>query len=397
MPDAYFIAARRTPIGRLNGALRQVRPDDLATVALTAALSAVEDLDPLEIDDVYWGAANQAGEDNRNVARMAVLLAGLPFEVPGATVNRLCASGLEAITGAARAIRAGEAELVIAGGSESMSRAPFAVGRPEAAYPASLELVETRLGWRFVNPGHHERHEVLAMAETAERVAREKGVSRERQDEFALRSHRRAEAARASGRFAREIVAIPTADGTPVSEDEGIRPDTSLGRLAGLRPLYEEGTVTAGNASPLNDGAAAVVLASESWLERHPAVAPIARYVAGASAGVDPDLMGLGPIPATRKVLARAGWSVEDLDAVELNEAFASQAIACAEELGIPDEVLNVNGGAIALGHPLGCSGARLVTTLLHEESFRGAAGRRALATMCVGVGQGTAVLVESA
>ena len=396
MPDAFFIAARRTPIGRLGGALATVRPDDLAALVLGAVVREA-DLDPAEVDEVYWGAVNQAGEDNRNVARMAILLAGLPYSVPGATVNRLCSSGMEAITLAARTIRAGEADLVVAGGSESMTRAPFALARSESPFPRTLDAVDTRLGWRFVNARHRERHGVLAMAETAEEVARRRGIERERQDAFALRSHRRAETARRAGRLAREIVPVPLPGGGVVRDDEGIRPDTSADRLAALRPLYDGGTVTAGNASPMNDGAAAVVLVSERWLARRPAARPLARYVAGASAGVDPDVMGLGPIPASRAALARAGWAVGDLAAVELNEAFAAQAIACADELEVPDERLNVNGGAIALGHPLGCSGARLVTTLLHEPRLRERPGARALASMCVGVGQGTALLLEHA
>jgi acetyl-CoA acetyltransferase family protein len=394
MPDAFIVAARRTPIGRLAGALRDMRPDDLAVAALTAALGDVPAADPAHIDDVYWGAANQAGEDNRNVARTTALLAGLPVSVPGATVNRLCASGLEAVTLAARAIRSGEADVAIAGGSESMTRAPFAIARPDAAFPRTLDPVDTRLGWRFAHPRHAELHGVLAMGETAEEVALREGVDRSRQDAFALRSHRRAAAARDAGRFDAELTPVTTPDGE-VSADEGIRDDTTPERLAALRPVFRAGgSVTAGNASPMNDGAAALVLVSDAWLGRHPDVAPLVRYVAGASAGVHPDVMGLGPVPATRKALARAGWTVGELDLVELNEAFAAQAIACADTLEIPDERLNVNGGAIALGHPLGCSGARIVTTLVHELRRRDA--RRGLAAMCVGVGQGTAVLLEA-
>ena len=393
MRPVYIAAARRTPIGRLRGALSTVRPDDLAALVLADLVAGLPGLDPAAVEDVYWGAANQSGEDNRNVARMAALLAGLPDSVPGATVNRLCASGLEAVTLAARTIKAGEADLLLAGGSESMSRAPFVLARPEDALPNAMQLAETRLGWRMVNPAMAKRHGVLSMGETAEEVAARYGIGRERQDAFALLSHRNAAAARDSGAFAAELLPVPLADGTTVSADEGIRADTTAEKLASLKPAFRpDGSVTAGNSSPLNDGAAGLVLVSEEGLARL-GVEPLARYVAGASVGVHPDVMGVGPIPATAKVLARSGWKIGDLDAAELNEAFAAQALAVADGIGIDPGIVNLRGGAIALGHPLGCSGARILTTLVHRMQQQGL--RRGLATMCVGVGQGTAVLVE--
>ncbi|WP_457027923.1 thiolase family protein [Kitasatospora sp. P5_F3] len=394
MRPVYFAAARRTPIGRLRGALSSVRPDDLSAAVLRGLLDSVPQLDPARIDDVYWGAANQAGEDNRNAARMAVLLAGLPESIPGATVNRLCASGLEAVSTAARAIGSGEAEIVVAGGCESMSRAPFVLPRPDEALPHKLETFDTRLGWRITNPRMRELHGVLSMGETAEEVADRYGVSRSDQDEFALRSHQRAAAARSSGHFDAELLPVLRADGVTVTQDESIREDSSLERLAALKPVFRAGgTVTAGNASPMNDGAAALLLVSEEVLHEL-GLEPLGRYVAGASAGVHPDVMGIGPVPATRKVLARTGWAVEDVEEAEFNEAFAAQALACVRELGFDPELVNPSGGAIALGHPLGGSGARILTTLLHRMRRTGA--RRGLATMCVGVGQGTAVLVEN-
>ncbi|MFE5586291.1 thiolase family protein [Kitasatospora sp. NPDC056531] len=398
MRPVYFAAARRTPIGRLRGALATVRPDDLSATVLRALLADVPSLDPARIDDVYWGAANQAGEDNRNAARMAVLLAGLPESVPGATVNRLCASGLEAVTLAARAIGSGEADVVLAGGCESMTRAPFVLPRPDEALPHRIETYDTRLGWRLTNPRMAELHGVLSMGETAEEVASRYGIGRERQDAFALRSHQRAAAARKDGHFDAELIPVERPDGVTVGQDEGIREDTSLEKLARLKPAFRpDGTVTAGNASPMNDGAAGLVLVSEEAL-RDLGLQPLGRYVAGASAGVHPDVMGIGPVPATRKVLGRAGWTLADLDTAELNEAFAAQALASADGIGFSpeqaDEVVNPSGGAIALGHPLGGSGARILTTLLHRMHRTGA--RRGLATMCVGVGQGTAVLVEN-
>ncbi|MFJ9517293.1 thiolase family protein [Kitasatospora sp. NPDC101801] len=394
MRPVYFAAARRTPIGRLRGALSAVRPDDLSAAVLRGLLDSVPQLDPARIDDVYWGAANQAGEDNRNAARMAVLLAGLPETVPGATVNRLCASGLEAVTTAARAIGSGEAEIVLAGGCEAMSRAPFVLPRPDEALPHKLETFDTRLGWRLTNPRMRELHGVLSMGETAEEVAARYGVGRADQDEFALRSHQRAAAARKNGHFDAELLPVLRADGVTVDQDEGIREDSTLERLAALKPVFRAGgTVTAGNASPMNDGAAGLLLVSEEVLHEL-GLEPLGRYVAGASAGVHPDVMGIGPVPATRKVLARTGWSVEDVEEAEFNEAFAAQALACVRELGFDPELVNPSGGAIALGHPLGGSGARILTTLLHRMRRTGA--RRGLATMCVGVGQGTAVLVEN-
>ncbi|MFD9124015.1 thiolase family protein [Kitasatospora sp. NPDC059571] len=394
MRPVYFAAARRTPIGRLRGALSAVRPDDLSAAVLTGLLADVPQLDPALIDDVYWGAANQAGEDNRNLARMAVLLAGLPDSIPGATVNRLCASGLEAVTTAARAIGSGEADVVVAGGCESMSRAPFVLPRPDEALPHRMETFDTRLGWRLTNPRMKELHGVLSMGETAEEVAARYGITREQQDAFALRSHQRAAAARKDGHFDAELLPVVRPDGVTVTADESIREDTTLAKLAGLKPVFRTGgTVTAGNASPMNDGAAGLLLVSEEALGRL-GVQPLGRYVAGASAGVHPDVMGIGPVPAVRKVLARTGRQLGDVQEAEFNEAFAAQALACVNELGIDPGLVNPSGGAIALGHPLGGSGARILTTLLHRMRRTGA--RTGLATMCVGVGQGTAVLVDN-
>ncbi|MEU6841051.1 acetyl-CoA C-acyltransferase [Streptomyces sp. NPDC046716] len=391
----HFAAARRTPIGKLRGALSSVRPDDLAATVVRALIADAPALDPARIDDVYWGAANQAGEDNRNVARMAALLAGLPETVPGATVNRLCASGMEAVTTAARTIAAGEADVVLAGGSESMSRAPFVLPRPDEALPHAMQTYDTRLGWRLTNPRMKELHGVLTMGETAEEVADRHGISRERQDAFALRSHQKAAAARKDGLFDAEILPVTRPDGVVVDADECIRPDTSLEKLGGLKPVFRKGgSVTAGNASPMNDGAAGLLLVSEEALEEFGLVS-LGRYVAGASAGVHPDVMGVGPVPATQKALKRVGWSLADIEEAEFNEAFAAQALACVDGLGIDPDLVNPTGGAIALGHPLGCSGARILTTLLHRLRRTGAT--RGLATMCVGVGQGSAVLVERA
>jgi len=393
MRPVHFAAARRTPIGRLRGALSTVRPDDLAAGVLRGLLADVPGLDPARVDDVYWGAANQAGEDNRNVARMAVLLAGLPDSVPGATVNRLCASGMEAVTSAARMIAAGEADIVVAGGSESMSRAPFVLPRPDEALPRALQTFDTRLGWRLTHPRMAELHGVLSMGETAEEVAERHGVDRADQDAFALRSHRLAAAARKDGLFDAEILPVTRPDGVVVSEDECIREDTTAERLAALKPVFRAGgTVTAGNASPMNDGAAALLLVSEEVLDEL-GLESLGRYAAGASAGVHPDVMGLGPVPATRKVLDRLGRGIDSVEEAEFNEAFAAQALASVRALGIDPERVNPTGGAIALGHPLGCSGARILTTLLHRMRRTGA--HRGLATMCVGVGQGSAVLVD--
>ncbi|MGW1894675.1 thiolase family protein [Streptomyces sp. NPDC002004] len=392
MRPVHFAAARRTPIGKLRGALSSVRPDDLAATVIRGLVADVPALDPARIDDVYWGAANQAGEDNRNVARMAALLAGLPESVPGATVNRLCASGLEAVTAAARTIASGEADVVLAGGSESMSRAPFVLPRPDEALPHRIETVDTRLGWRLVNPAMKELNGLLSMGETAEEVAERYDVSRERQDAFALRSHRRAAEARKNGLFDAELLPVTRPDGVVVDADECIREDTSYEKLSGLKPVFRKGgSVTAGNASPMNDGAAGLLLVSEEALEEL-GLESLGRYVAGTSAGVHPDVMGIGPVPATQKALGRVGWSVDDVEEAEFNEAFAAQALACVDRLGIDPERVNPTGGAIALGHPLGCSGARILTTLLHRMRRTGAG--RGLATMCVGVGQGSAVLV---
>ena len=390
--------AVRTPIGRYGGALSTVRPDDLAARAIEAAVERTG-LPPERVDDVVLGCTNGAGEDNRNVGRMALLVAGLPVEVPGATVNRLCASGLEAVAQASRAIRTGDAALVLAGGVESMSRSPFVMLKPERSLPrGNMELVDTTLGWRFVNPRLAERYSTEAMGETAENVAERYGISRADQDAFALESHRRAVAARDEGRFDDEIVTVdaPQPKGEPVRvhSDEGPRAEGSLERLAQLKPAFRKGgTVTAGNSSTLNDGACCVTLADES-MAAELGLEPLARVVSTGVAGVDPAYMGVGPVPATRKALARAGLGIDDIDLVELNEAFAAQVLACTRELGIDHERLNVNGGAIALGHPLGQSGARLVTTLVHE--LRRRRGRYGLATMCIGVGQGMAMIVES-
>jgi acetyl-CoA acyltransferase len=380
-------------VGKIKGALAAVRPDHLSADVISGLLARNRWLDPARIDDVYWGAANQAGEDNRNVARMAALLAGLPVEIPGATVNRLCGSGMEAIACAARAIAAGEAEVCLAGGAESMTRAPFVLPRAEGPFPREAGLADTRLGWRLVSPRMTEMYPPISLGETAENVADRYQVTRQRQDEFALRSHQRAAAARDAGRFAGEIVPVTTPAGE-VTADEGIRDDLTLAELAAKRPAFRrDGSVTGGNSSPLNDGAAVILLVSERALSGG-APDPMARYAGTAAAGVHPDYMGIGPVPAMGKVLARAGWQADALDLVEVNEAFAAQAVAVADELKLDPDRLNVNGGAIAIGHPLGCSGARITTTLLHELRRRGAS--RAAATMCIGVGQGVATLWEN-
>jgi 3-oxoadipyl-CoA thiolase len=398
MTQALIIDALRTPMGRFRGALSAVRPDDLAAHVVAAAIER-NGVEPESVADVYMGAANQAGEDNRDVARMAALLAGLPVETPGVTVNRLCASGLEAVNQASRALRLGEGDLYLAGGVESMSRAPWVVPKPETGLPRGEQTMhDTALGWRLVNPRMAERYSTEAMGETAENVAERYGIGREEQDEFALRSHQRAVAATEEGRFGDEIVAIEAPqDGSGparVEADEGPRPDSTLERLAKLRPAFREGgTVTAGNASTLNDGAACLVLASERRAERLGAE-PLGRVVSIGVAGVDPAYMGIGPVNAVPKALDAAGLTIDDIELVELNEAFAAQSIACARELGIESDRLNVNGGAIALGHPLGCSGARILTTLLWEMRRRNA--RYGVATLCVGVGQGVATVVEN-
>jgi 3-oxoadipyl-CoA thiolase len=398
MPDAVIIDALRTPIGRYAGVLSGVRPDDLAARVIEAALER-NGLDPASVHEVYMGCANQAGEDNRNVARMALLMAGLPVEVPGVTVNRLCASGLEAVVQGARQVRLNEAELVLAGGVESMSRAPLVMLKPERGFPrGNPELADTTIGWRFTNPRMAALGYTESMGETAENVAERYGVSREDQDAFALESHRRAVAAAEAGRFDDELVTVevPQPKGEPVTvhADEGPRPDTTAERLAALRPVFREGgSVTAGNSSQINDGAACLVVTSEDGARRL-GREPLARIVSSAAAGVEPGYMGIGPVPATRKALDRAGLTAPDIDLVELNEAFASQALAAMRELGFDHDRLNVNGGAIAIGHPLGCSGARLIGTLAHELRRRGA--RYGLATMCIGVGQGLAAVIEN-
>ena len=393
MTAVFAVDACRTPVGKIKGALSAARPDHLTADVLSALLARSPWLDPARIDDVYWGAANQAGEDNRNVARMGVLLAGLPVEVPGATVNRLCGSGMEAIASAARAIASGEADIVLAGGVESMTRAPFVLPRAADPFPREAGVVDTRLGWRRVSPRMQELYPPISLGETAENVAERYGVSRERQDEFALRSHQRAAAAQAAGKFTDEIAAVAT-QGGEVSQDEGIRPELTLADLAAKRPAFRAGgTVTGGNSSPLNDGAAGLILVAEKVLAAAGAV-PLARYAGTAAAGVHPDYMGIGPVPAMGKVLARTGWQLGSLDLIEVNEAFAAQAVAVSDELKLDPDLVNVNGGAIAIGHPLGCSGARITTTLLHELRKRGAA--RAAAAMCIGVGQGIATLWQA-
>jgi acetyl-CoA acyltransferase len=398
MTDAFICDAVRTPIGRYGGALAAVRADDLAAVPIRALLARHRGLDPAAIDDVILGCANQAGEDNRNVARMALLLAGLPESVPGATVNRLCGSGMEAIGQAARAIRAGEADLMIAGGVESMTRAPFVLGKAKQPFARETELYDTTIGWRFVNPLLKAQYGIDAMPETAENVSADFQVSREDQDAFALRSQQRAAAARAAGRLAEEIVPVEVKERREtrrVDTDEHPRPETTLERLAALpTPFRQGGTVTAGNASGVNDGAAAVLIASEAAATTH-GLTPLARIVAMTSAGVAPRVMGIGPVPATRRLLERTGLALADMAVIELNEAFAAQALAVLRELGLPDDAahVNPNGGAIALGHPLGMSGARLVLTAAHELRRRSA--HYALCTMCIGVGQGIAMIIE--
>jgi 3-oxoadipyl-CoA thiolase len=395
--EAWIVEACRTPIGRYAGALATVRPDDLAALVVAAVVER-SGIDPALVEDVVLGCANQAGEDNRDVARMAALLAGLPVEVGGLTVNRLCGSGLQAVNTAAHAIAVGDGEVFVAGGVESMSRAPYVMLKPAEPYERGThELVDTTLGWRFVNPRLHERFPAISLGETAEVVADRWRVGRERQDAFALESQRRAAAAIEAGRLDDQLVpvTIPRRRGEPlvVDRDEHPRPETSADALAALTPAFREGgTVTAGNASGINDGAAALLLV-EAERARALGLRPMARVVATAVAGVDPAVMGIGPVPAVRKALARAGLAVGDLDLVELNEAFASQSVACIDELGLDPDRVNVNGGAIALGHPLGASGARLATMLVHELVRR--RGRYGLATMCIGVGQGIATIVE--
>jgi 3-oxoadipyl-CoA thiolase len=400
--EVVIIDAIRTPIGALGGSLAAVRPDDLAALVIKTIVER-NGIDPAVVEEVYFGCANQAGEDNRNIARMAALLAGLPVEVAGVTVNRLCASGLTAVNMAARAIRAGEGDVFIAGGVESMSRAPYSLPKAESAFSfGNLTAWDTALGWRYPNPKMTERHGTESMGETAENIAEMTGITREDQDRFALRSHKCAIAAIDSGRFAEEIVPVPVPQkkGDPllVTTDERPRRDTSLESLARLRAAFRKnGTVTAGNSSGLNDGAAALLVMSAERAGQL-GLKPMARVITAAAAGVPPRIMGTGPVPATRKALERAGLKLEQLGLVELNEAFAVQSLAVIRELGLPEEIVNVNGGAIALGHPLGCSGARILTTLLHEMRRRAPSHSGpfyGLATLCVGVGQGEATLVE--
>jgi 3-oxoadipyl-CoA thiolase len=399
METAYLCDAIRTPIGRYGGALAAVRTDDLAAIPIKALMERNPSVDWGAVDDVIYGCANQAGEDNRNVGRMALLLAGLPKEVPGATTNRLCGSSMDAVATASRAIKCGEAELIIAGGVESMSRAPFVLGKAEDAYSRAVKMEDTTIGWRFVNPLMKAKYGVDSMPETGENVAEEFHIGRGDQDAFALRSQQRAADAIRGGRLKQEIVAVPLAQkkGEPIlfSEDEHPRPNTTLEALSKLKPIVKpNGTITAGNASGVNDGACAVLLASEASAKRH-GLTPKARVVASAAAGVAPRIMGMGPSPASRKVLAKAGLSLGQMDVVELNEAFASQALAVLRDLRISDDAVHVNpnGGAIALGHPLGASGARLITTALYQ--LLRTKGRYALCTMCIGVGQGIAVILE--
>ncbi|WP_426058428.1 thiolase family protein [Hymenobacter sp. B1770] len=398
MPTAYIVDAVRTPIGKFAGALSSVRPDDLAAHVLRELMRRNPSVDKAAIEDVILGAANQAGEDNRNVARMAALLAGLPITVPGNTVNRLCASGLQSIMDAARAIKSGEGDVYLAGGSESMTRAPFVMAKSESAFGRELTAHDTTLGWRFINPRLTKLHYPFAMGQTAENVAKQFNVTRQEQDAFAFESQRKYARALEKGRFRKEIVPVfipqPKGDTALFDTDEQPR-FSSLEKLATLKPAFqpEGGTVTAGNSAGINDGAAAVLLVSEEALKRYD-LKPMARVVASAVAGVDPSVMGLGPIPATQKVLQRAGLTINDIDLIELNEAFAAQSIACVRELGLDMDKVNVNGGSIALGHPLGSAGARITATLLHEMHRRDGV-RYGLATMCVGVGQGASVIYE--
>jgi 3-oxoadipyl-CoA thiolase len=400
LQDIYIVDGIRTPIGRYAGALSGIRADDLGALPIKALLARHPQLDPALIEEVYLGCANQAGEDNRNVARMSLLLAGLPVSVPGSTVNRLCGSGLDAIGTVARGIAAGELGLAIAGGVESMSRAPLVMGKPGAAFARDQTLEDTTMGWRFINPRLRELHGVDTMGQTAENVAERYAISREDQDTFALRSQQRTAAAQQRGFFEGEIVAVDApgrkrGESVRVEHDEHPRADTTIEALGKLKPLFRQpGTVTAGNASGINDGAAALLLASGAQVQAL-GLTPRARILGFASAGVEPAIMGMGPVPATRRLLARLGLDIADFDAIELNEAFASQGLACLREFGLPDDAahVNANGGAIAIGHPLGMSGARLALTLMRQLEASG--GRRGLATMCIGVGQGVALAIE--
>lgn len=397
MREAVIIDAVRTPIGKLNGSLTSVRPDDLAAHVIKQLMARV-DLDSSLIEDVLFGCANQAGEDNRNVARMGLLLAGLPISIPGVTVNRLCGSGLEAVNQAAASIKSGLGDVFIAGGTESMTRAPYVMMKPQVtSAKGNQTLHDTMLGWRLVNPTMNEMYPPISLGETAENVAEKYGISRAEQDDLALSSQQKAEAAIQSGRFNDEIVPIeiPQRKGEPLlfREDEHVRPGTTLETLAKLKPVFKkDGTVTAGNSSGINDGSSAILVMEKELAERL-GLKPIARVVTSAVSGVHPDYMGIGPVPATRKALQRAGLTVDDLDLIEINEAFAAQSVACIKELELGMDKVNVNGGAIALGHPLGCSGSRIVTTLVHEMQKRDV--RYGLATMCIGVGQGIATIIE--
>jgi acetyl-CoA acyltransferase len=400
MENAYICDAIRTPFGRYGGVLSSVRADDLAAIPIAALVARNRGVDWNALDDVIYGCANQSGEDNRNVARMALLLAGLPVEVPGSTVNRLCGSSMDAVASAARAIKTGEADIIIAGGVESMSRAPFVVGKADAAFSRSLKLEDTTMGWRFINPALKAKYGTESMPETGENVAEEYKISREDQDAFAFRSHQRASTAIADGRMAEEVIGVPVPQkkGDPicVDKDDHPRPDTTIEALAKLKPVVKPtGTITAGNASGINDGACALLIASESAAKKY-GLTRRARIVSSAVAGVAPRVMGIGPVPASKKVLAKARLKLEQMDVVELNEAFASQALAVMRQLGLKDDAANVNpnGGAIAIGHPLGASGARLITTASYQLARTG--GKYALCTMCIGVGQGIALIIES-
>ena len=398
MKEVVIVDAVRTPIGRYKGALKSVRPDDLGAVVISALVERNPQVPVQEIEEVIFGNANGAGEDNRNVARMSALLADLPVEVGGTTINRLCGSGMDAVIYAARAILAGEGDIFIAGGTESMTRAPLVMGKPEVEYPrGDMKMFDTTIGWRFINPIMHEKFGTDSMPETAENVAKKYGISREEQDRFAYDSQQKAKKAIEENRFKEEIVPVRLVDRkgneTWVSEDEHPRPETSVEKLGTLKPLFKEGTVTAGNASGVNDGASALLLMSREKADEL-GLKPLARYISSGVAGLEPSIMGVGPIEASRKALKRAGLSAADLDLIELNEAFASQSLACINELGLDHSKVNVNGGAIAFGHPLGASGARILTTLIHEMKKQGS--RYGLATMCIGVGQGIASVVEA-
>lgn len=399
MTDAFICDAVRTPIGRYGGILAKVRADDLGALPMKALMARNSGLDPMVIEEVFYGCANQSGEDNRNVARMSLLLAGVPHGVPGVTLNRLCASGLEAVGAAARAIRSGEMDLAIAGGVESMTRAPFVMGKADGAFGRGQTLEDTTMGWRFVNPALDALYGTETMPRTGENVAQDYGISRADQDAFALRSQQRAAAAQASGFFADEIISVTVpgkkrGETMEVSVDEHPRADTTIETLARLKPLFAEGSVTAGNASGINDGAAAMIVASEAAAKVN-GLTPRARILGMASVGVEPRIMGMGPLPATQKLLARLGMTIGDFDAIELNEAFASQGLAVMRGLGLPDDAahVNPNGGAIALGHPLGMSGARIAMTLVHQLEKTG--GKRGIATLCIGVGMGLALAIE--